>query len=110
MRLADDCCYYRTWCNASVLVLRILFRLIIVVCMLLELFQTTTVDTEPNQDIHGWRFAVEMLRLSHPVRCVGARLENFISVDYSDLHAPRNISDHHCEHQAKPRHAWHAAR
>jgi hypothetical protein len=44
MRLVNDRCDNRTRSNASVLVCRILFRSFIVACMLLELFQTTTVN------------------------------------------------------------------
>jgi hypothetical protein len=51
------CCDYRTRSDASVLVWRILFRSIIVVCMLLEIFQTTTVNITLNQDMHGMRLA-----------------------------------------------------
>jgi hypothetical protein len=97
-----------------------LFRSFIVVCMLLTIFLTTTVNTKQKQDTHGMRLAENRQetkknkkkppRKSDQVRCFGARLENYISVVYCCLHASKNILDDHREHQAKTRHAWHSAR
>ena len=147
--------------------------------MLLELFQTTPVNTKQNQDMHGMRLvynrrdhrtrsyaSVFFWSISHPsfilawsspchkftskkkytclhaarffldhprehqaktrqawhaarlqspqqpdqVRCFSDRLKYFLSVVYTCLHAPRIFLDHPREHQAKTRHAWHAAR
>jgi competence protein ComGC len=54
MRFADnDWCNYWTKSDASGLVWMILFWLIMIVCMLLEIFQTTTVNTKQIQDTQG---------------------------------------------------------
>jgi anaerobic C4-dicarboxylate transporter len=55
MRLVNDRCDNRTMSIASVLVCRILFRSFIVACMLLELFQTTTVNTKQKKDTYVMR-------------------------------------------------------
>jgi uncharacterized RDD family membrane protein YckC len=57
MRLTNHRCDNRTRSDASVLVRRILFRSLIVACMLLDIFQTTTVNTKQKQDTHGMRLA-----------------------------------------------------
>jgi hypothetical protein len=57
MRLADNWCDNRTQSDASGLVWRVLFRLFIVVSMLLEKVQTTTVNTKQIQITHGMRLA-----------------------------------------------------
>jgi hypothetical protein len=53
----SDCCENQTRIDASVLVWRILSGLFKVACMLLELFQTTSVNTEEQQNTHGIRLA-----------------------------------------------------
>ena len=57
MRLADDHCDNLTRSHASVLFLRILYPSFIVACMLLELCQTTTVNTKQKQVTHGMQLA-----------------------------------------------------
>jgi hypothetical protein len=54
--LADDCRATQPKLNASVFVLRILFRSYIDACMLLELFATTTKNTK-LEDKHRLRSA-----------------------------------------------------
>jgi hypothetical protein len=53
MRLADDWCDNWTKSDASGLVWIILFQLFIIVCILLEIVQTTAVNTKKIQDTHG---------------------------------------------------------
>ncbi len=56
MRFADnDSCDYWTKSDAAGLVWIILFRSEIVVHMLLQIFQTTTVNTKKIQDTQGMR-------------------------------------------------------
>jgi hypothetical protein len=114
MRLGDDRVNNRTKSGASVLVCRIEFRSFKGTCMLLESLQATTVNTKQKQDTHGMRLVDD--RVDNRTKSDGARLENLISAVYrylhapsKKIHAPRNISGHHREHQAKTRHAWHAA-
>ena len=105
MQLHANRCDNRTRSDASVLVWRVLFRLFIVAHMLLDHHCEHQAKTR-----HVWHAARrQSLRQSDQVRCFAARLENFFSVVYSCLHAPRNISDPHREYQAKTRHVWHAA-
>ncbi len=53
MQLHANRCDNQTRSDASVLVWRVLFRLFIVACMLLEIFQTPTVNTKQKQDTYG---------------------------------------------------------
>jgi hypothetical protein len=55
MRLVNDRCDNRTRSDASVLIWRILFRSFLVACMLLEFFQTTTVNTKQKQGTYVMR-------------------------------------------------------
>jgi hypothetical protein len=50
--LVSDCCENQTRTNASVLVWRILSGSLKVACMLLEVFQTTSVNTKEKQNTH----------------------------------------------------------
>jgi hypothetical protein len=81
-RLADNRRANRPKFNASVLVLRILFRSYIDACMLLELFATTTRNTE-LEDAHRLRSARRQSPgQSAQVQCFGACQENFVSIVY----------------------------
>jgi hypothetical protein len=55
MQLDDNRCGNQTRSDASVLVWRVLFPSYIVAHMLLEIFQTTTVNTKQKQDTYGMR-------------------------------------------------------
>ena len=57
MQLADDRCDNLTRSHASVLFMRILYPSLKVACMLLEICQTTTVNTKQKQVTHGMRLA-----------------------------------------------------
>ena len=62
----------------------------------------------PTQDAYCDLMTIAaIIGLCPMLRCSS---ENFISFVYSLLHALRNISDHHLEHQAKTRQAWRATR
>jgi hypothetical protein len=55
MRLVNDRCDNRTRSDAAVLVWIVLFRSFLFACMLLEFFQTTTVNTKQKQDTYVMR-------------------------------------------------------